>query len=228
MANPLYLAMTAAEFSRVPVPSSPIAWMACHFSPSSQGLSNLPTSLPPGSLLMVNDRYPPQGHDAGLMVAQLGELAENLQIQGLVLDFQRPDIQELAAIAKALVHALSCPVAVSHHYAKELDCPVFLPPPPLRIAPPKYFAPWKGRQIFLEVFDQWEAAAVTEDTCTFQEEMPQAISNFPHFDEELCCHYGVSLLDDRAIFHLHRGLDELMALSCPIHAFLGLYQEYGK
>ncbi len=228
MANPLYLAMTAAEFSRCPIPSAPIAWMACHFSPYSQGLSNLPTALPPGSLVTVNDQYPPQGHDAGLIAAQLGELTEKLQLQGILLDFQRPGIQEIADMAEALIQALPCPVAVSHHYAIELDSPVFLPPPPLRTPPSSHFAPWQGREVWMEVFDQWESAVVTKENCTFQEEIHQDIPELPHFDEELHCHYGLSLHEDRAVFHLHRDLEDLMALPFPIHAFVGLYQDYGR
>ena len=37
-----FLAMTAAEIRANPDISSPIGWMACHFSPYGTGLSNLP------------------------------------------------------------------------------------------------------------------------------------------------------------------------------------------
>ena len=51
----LNLAMTAAELGAAPLPSHP-AWMACHFSPYSTGLTNLPPKLPQDSLLILNDR----------------------------------------------------------------------------------------------------------------------------------------------------------------------------
>ena len=63
MAMARYLAMTAAEMmGGAPLPGK-TAWMACHFSPYSTGLCNLPAALPPGSLLILNDRTPIHGHD---------------------------------------------------------------------------------------------------------------------------------------------------------------------
>ena len=52
MAIAQYLAMTAAEMIGSTFLPQKAAWMACHFSPYSTGLCNLPSALPPGSLLI--------------------------------------------------------------------------------------------------------------------------------------------------------------------------------
>ena len=63
MAIPQYLAMTAAEMAgTAPLPRY-MAWMACHFSPYSTGLTNRPAKLRQGSLLILNDRTPIHCHD---------------------------------------------------------------------------------------------------------------------------------------------------------------------
>ncbi len=228
MANPFYLAMTAAEFSGcAKLPENP-AWMACHFSPYGRGLSNCPDNLPPGSLLIVNDRIPPSGHDADCIASQLGELVEILQPDGVLLDFQRTWDAETQRIAEKICRALPCPAAVSPIYAKDLPCAVFLPPPPLPTPPEDHFTTWADREIWLEVYEQWQTAAVTQCSCTFCEEVPAQIPPLPHFDEALQCRYAISAFDDHAQFCLHRGQEELLALPYPISRFVGLYQEYGK
>ena len=66
MVLPMNLAMTAAEMSSAaPLPEK-IAWMACHFSAYSLGITNIPASLPKGAMLILNDRFPCQGHSPGL------------------------------------------------------------------------------------------------------------------------------------------------------------------
>ena len=102
MALPLYLALTMAEFhncSRLPEHA---AWMACHYSPYGLGLSNLPRELPERGMLILNDRTPAQGHDPERILRQLTELAEILHYKYILLDFQRPDSPENAAVAKAI------------------------------------------------------------------------------------------------------------------------------
>ena len=119
MVLPLYLAMTAAEI-RANTDSPPnIGYMACHFSPYGTGLSNRPTHLPEGSILILNDRTPPCRHDPELIVRQLKALYEAIAPFGFLLDLQRPELQENSIIAKAITEALPCPVAVSDLYAKD-------------------------------------------------------------------------------------------------------------
>ena len=128
MALPIYLAMTPWEMAHRELPPR-CGWMACHFSPYGQGLSNIPTSLPADSLLIVNDRIPPWGHDPGLMASQLQQVMDSLAPRGILLDFQRPHNEETAQIAKAFT-ALPCPVTVTQTYAHDCDAGVFLPPVP--------------------------------------------------------------------------------------------------
>ena len=131
MIIPLHLAMTAAECqsaSQLPVGCS---WMACHFSSYGTGLSNYPETLPENSALILNDRTPPCGHDPELIVRQLTTLVEQMSVKCVLLDFQRPDLEENHAISQVLTKTLPCPVGVSLLYAGELTCPVFLPPPPV-------------------------------------------------------------------------------------------------
>ena len=69
-----YLAMTPAEFNSVSQPPPDFAYMACHFSPYGTGLGNLPTVLPPESLLILNDRTPIHGHDPQRIFDQLKDV----------------------------------------------------------------------------------------------------------------------------------------------------------
>jgi hypothetical protein len=73
MGLPLNLAMTASEIAGVcPLPKD-FAWMACHFSPDGEGLTNLPDYLPDGSLLILNDSIPCGDHDIRHISKQLQE-----------------------------------------------------------------------------------------------------------------------------------------------------------
>lgn len=218
--------MTAAEFALCEPKPEKIAWMACHFSPYGAGLSNMPQALPQSSILIINDRIEPACHDAELIAAQAGEIARRLQCGGILLDFQRPGSALTQRIATAVAAASPCPIAVSHHYAEELNCAVFLPPPPIRCDISRYFAPWTGREIWLEAYEQWETVTLTADRVTISEEPPPNCPPLSYYDETLRCHYRIDASDDRAIFTLHRGVQELQALPCPTMRYVGLYQEY--
>ena len=89
MAITRYLAMTAAEMRNISQFPEKIAWMACHFSPYSTGISNLPQTLPAGSLLILNDIIPFHGHDPQRIAHQLTDCLEQHNCAGVLLDFQR-------------------------------------------------------------------------------------------------------------------------------------------
>ena len=72
MAMEPYLAMTAGEIRGASVLPRRTGWLSCHFSPSGVGLSNLPVALPPGSLLILDDSTPMDGHDPEQIAGQLG------------------------------------------------------------------------------------------------------------------------------------------------------------
>ena len=233
MVLPLNLAMTAAELSAArPLPGK-IAWMACHFSPWSQGLANIPLSLPEGSLLILNDRMPCQGHSPGLAAEQLARAAEGLNCEGVLLDFQRPADEESLAVVRAVLEALPCPAAVTEFYAKDLDCPLFLSPAPLHMALEEYLFPWQGREIWLEAALGQETAAVTPEGTSFQARFPPEGLTGGFYDEALCCRYLTETDADCLRFTLFDTLESLeeklkKAHSLGVTRAVGLYQELGK
>ena len=136
--------------------------MACHFSLYGTGLSNLPETLPPGSMLILNDRIPVHSHDPELILTQLHSLAERFRPDCILLDFQRGNDPQTARIAAALDGFSDCPLGVSDLYAEPLNGPVFLPPPPPDCLPERWFAPWEGRELWLEAALDYEIVALTE------------------------------------------------------------------
>lgn len=227
-----YLAMTAAEIEHsTPLPPN-VAWMACHFSPYTRGLSNRPKELPPGAMLILNDITPIHGHEANLVASQLLELVESLGSIGVLLDFQRAGYPDAADLAKVLLGALPCPVAVSEVYAENLDCPVFLPPVPLHQPLKEYLAPWQDREVWLEMALDSEVIKVTETGADFALGMVQEAPEGCHREETLFCHYCVDMEENAARFTLWRTREDLGNLMAEaeklgVSTAVGLYQELG-
>ena len=219
-----FLAMTALEIREKPAfPENP-AWMACHFSPYTRGLSNLPHGFPPRSMVIVNDFTPIRGHDPVLIASQLAALSCGV----VLLDFQRPDCEETALLAKHLAQTLPCPVVVSQPYARDLSCPVLLPPVPPSMPLKAHLAPWQGREIWLELTLEGELLTVTKEGTK--------VSPLPHgadggFSEDrLHCHYRIGLTEEQAAFSLWRtpqDLNELLqeADSLGVSGAVGFYRE---
>ena len=232
MALPLYLAMTAAEISRATVLPNNCAYMACHFSPYGTGLSNFPQELPENALLIVNDRTPVQGHDPILIAEQLVQMAEDWKVSGILLDFQRPAQTETDRIAKAILAALPCPVGICEHYARELDCPVFLPPPPPDSSLNQYISHWHGRELWLEVALDSKAILITEEGSQ-SPPAPADLPFFPYRDSRLHCSYHINAQPDQVLFTLRRTAEDLGDLLTEAEALgvtraVGLFQELGK
>ena len=223
-----FLAQTAAEFHQKLPPGANKAWMACHFSPYSTGLSNLPPALPPGSMVIINDRTPIAGHDPQRIAAQLLELSQQQPISHILLDLQRPRDKQAEAVAKAIVETMPCPVGISEHYAHGLHCPVFLPPPPLHIPLADYLAPWNGRPIWLELMPDSMVYTITESGCTKTSCFPSG--TFHHFDHAAYCRYHIDVSDHSICFYLARTDSELALLrECKeIDCCIGLYQEFSQ
>ena len=228
MALPIYLAMTQGEFLHCPQLPEHIAWMESSFSPSGAGLSQLPHTLPPNSLLMVTDQYPPQNHDSGIIVEQLKKAAEDFSLCGVVLDFQRPYCEELSMIADAICDTLPCPVALTPTYRKD-QAAVFLPPIPEYQSAKAYLAPYGGQEIWLETELRGLKMTVTADGCT-SEPLESALQG-NIFEDSLCrCHYTIDVVEDRAIFSMQRTENDLQALlsdaeTMGVTKALGLYQQ---
>lgn len=232
MAIACYLAMTAAEMRMACQPSAQIAWMACHFSPYGTGLSNLPKALPLGSVLMVNDRTPIHGHDPEWIGKQLRQSLQNLGCRGVLLDFQRPEQKETAALVAYLVEANAFPMAVSQSYAAELDCPIFLPPVPLDMGLESYLKPWKGRELWLELALDGMEITLTE-TGAVCKPLEWAARQSGQKEENLHCHYRATVTEQQAQFHLWRTKEDLQDLlaeaeNLGVAAGVGLYQELGN
>ena len=225
-----YLAMTAAEMALAePLPSK-IAWMSCHFSPYGRGLSNLPGWLPEGSLLMLTDRTPWWNHDGERIAQELAGLLDTHACAGLLLDFQRPEVPGVAALAEMLTAQLSCPVGVSEPNANNLNCPVFLPPIPLGMTVSEYLQPWQGREIWLDMAPECCEIRLIANGSTF---LPLPYSPPPegcHRDDPLHCQYTVEVCSDRAKFTLYRTKEDLPPLLEEARAYgvttaVGLWQE---
>lgn len=230
MAIQPFLAMTAAEIQEKTVFPEKTAWMACHFSSYGTGLSNLPVSLPPDSLLILNDRTPIHRHDPELITRQLEQCIAQLHCWGLLLDFQRPGYSETAVLVKHLAATLTCPLAVTEAYAADCSCGVFLPPVPPSTALEDHLAPWTGRETWLELALDGEVITLTEhDSQVVPLPYPHPDGSF--FSEaSLHCHYQIVLEEDAAKFTLWRTWEDLHLLladseSYGVTAAVGLYQE---
>lgn len=225
-----YLAMTEGEMSSCNALPNHMAYMACHFSPYGTGLMNFPQTLPPDSMLILNDRIPIRHHKAEAVAETLLPICKRFSPRGVLLDFEISGCERAAEIARHLAEALPCPVGVSENYAEGLSCPVFLSPPlhiPLEEAAKK----WSGRPIWLEAALQQAQLVIDTEKCT-----PVPCKSCPEgayfSDEALCCDYTFSLSPNRATFTLRRdkeALQKFLAQGEKLGAELavGLYQQLG-
>lgn len=228
-----YLAQTAGELWRNAPIEEKLAYMACHFSLYNTGLSNVPSALPPGSMLILNDQIPICGHDPYRVKDQLELAIESLNCDSLLLDFQRPENEEAAALCRLLAAELHCPLGISHHYAGDLACPVFLPPPPLDLPLPESIKPWEGRRIWLEAALEAAEFTVTHDGCQISPLSYVQAQEETFIEETLHCRYRCQVDSEKVHFFLYRTADQLDALlkeadSLGIEKSIGLYQQLGK
>lgn len=225
-----FLAMTAAEFSSAPTLPGHMAWMACHFSVYGTGLTNLPEALPPGSMVIVNDRIPIGGHDPGRIAEQLSALCADLDISGFLLDFQRKDSPQTQALVRRLVQESPVPIGVSEGYAEDLDCPVFVSPPPLHRQLSTCLPAWEGREIWLDAAIEAGVFRITREGGAYSS-LPYSSPVPPFFYEEsLLCHYRICLQENAAEFLFYRQREDIPALlqqagDLGITRAIGLYQQ---
>lgn len=230
MEIPLYLAMTAAEFHAAQALPTKPAWMACHFSPYGTGLSNIPQTLPPGAMLMLNDRIPLCGHDPQSVAQTLCDTAKALESDCILLDLQRKPCDGCMNVIRAVLKQAGCPVGVSALYAKELDCPVLLPPIPPHRAPKEALAEWAGREIWLELSAEGTEIEVTEQGSRYTPLPGFQVPSDSHAEEELLCHYKIITEEDRILFQIGRTPEDQAALiqaaiGCGVTKAVGLWQE---
>lgn len=225
-----FLAKCPGEFGEKSNMEGASAWMACHFSLADRGVSNLPEALPPGSLLILDDQIPIHDHDPDRISAQLTEAVEKFSCPAVLLDLERRDSPESAALADVLKKSLPCPVVVPAAYGKGRHGPVFLPPVPPDTVLSEYLAPWEGRQIYLEAALGGEILTLTgqgvERAFLSLFDVPEEAG---FSDATLYCHYTVQTQEHSARFTLWRTADDLQALLDMAEALgvvtVGLYQE---
>lgn len=190
-----YLAMTRWEMEKYTLPQgffpAFLSWEA--------DWTDLPETVAPGSLLIVNDRLPPTNP------ARLGAAAE--AFAGVLLDFQKPGQETLV---QALAAVLPYPPAVSEPYGAASGGPVFLPPCPPDKPLADHLAPWKNREIWLDTMPEVLTLTLTEAGCTAAP-LPQPPTG-PHFtDENLCCRYKIETAPNQITFTLWRDKQMLEA-----------------
>jgi hypothetical protein len=216
--------MTEAEIRSASVLPRNLAYMACHFSPYGTGLVNIPERLPPGSLLIVNDRVPVMEHDPQKVTKQLSDAVNRLRAFGVLMDLQIPDNPRTAQIVKCVTSALTCPVGVSEAYADKLTCPIFGAPPIYRaLADYK-----KSRPLWLDAFQETALLTVTSTGCTVSQ--GEVLSDESFFDETLQCKYQYTIQKNSALFCLSRQVEQMQgylrhAEANGIEVAVGLYQQ---
>lgn len=231
MAIVFHLAMTATEFSSTAVLPPHMGWLACHFSSSGPGLSNIPKALPADSVLMLDDSIPFHEHHQNIIIEQLMQAVTALDVQAVVLDLQRPNIPEVRELTVALQKQLPCPVAAPPGYTG--GGPVFLPPVPVHQPLSTYLAPYKGRQLWLEVALDGIKMHITGKGCHSAPYFCTNAIGFPHRDTNLHCHYRIVQTNDEVDFYLQRTADDLFDLleeaeRLGVTQAVGLWQELNR
>lgn len=226
-----YLAMTAAEFQHCNAFPENIAWMACHFSPYSTGLSNFPEGLPENSVLILNDVIPIHRHDPEYIKEQLNQCLNKYNCTALLLDFQRTLNAESEQLIQTLLEGLPCPAVVSEPAAGGFSCPVLLSPCPPDKPLAEHLKPWEGRDTWLEIVQETEIITVgyTGSHCHIE---PSVYSDeCSHIDEALHCRYTVKHMPSQVEFHLWRTPEDLTQLLIDAETLgvtnaVGLYQQF--
>ena len=230
MVLPLYLARTNAELFAEPPPPGRLAYMACSFSPYTLGLSGIPSSLPEGSILILNDRMNCQGHSPDLVAGQLQEAVARLSCESVLVDFQRPPSPDSESMVSRIVQSLPCPVAVTEEYAKNLNCPVFLSPAPLHLPLEAHLEPWQGREIWLEAALGQSEILVTPKGMNASCQFPPEGLTGGFYEEKLRCHYHTKINPECITFTLFDTIESLeqkleLAHTLGVSRAIGLWQE---
>ncbi len=208
MFSQVFLAQTSREMATTQ--SKKLAYMALHFSPYGKGLSNIPSDLPKGSILLLDDSMPAENHNPEVVVNQLTEMANQFSPVAVLLDFQRPVTRDLEVMADRIVKSLPCPVGITEAYAKNLGCAVFLPPPPANQALADYLRPWEKQGVYLEIAPEALEVTVTEAGST-SVQVP-LLEGLSLEDKRLHCHYNVEIFSDKVVFTICRYKEDLESM----------------
>ena len=220
-----YIAMTAEEIYTAQVLPPYIAWMACHFSPYGTGITNLPQQLPKESMVILNDRIPPNGHDKQYIADQLNAL----QCSSYLLDFQRVGSSETEDLTSYLTEQLIGPVGISQPYMHCCNSPVLIDLPPHRKLIDTV-AQLPNRELWLEVATDSALVTISESATKIEQNIA-FLSEGSYFDDsKLHAKYRIQVNRDCAQFHFLRDTGHLKALmqeaqTLNIKTAVGLYQQ---
>ncbi len=205
-----YLAVTEKEIGNI---SGPVAWMACRFAQKHPGLDNLPSRLPEGSLIILDDLQPISGHSPARIARQLETLCRQHRPAGILLDLQRKKTPQAMQMVKALLQIQETPIALTAEYAREFSCPVLVTAP-MHQKLQQVIAPWKNREIWLDI----PMGQVTIRQGKLTDEKATHTGNY-QWDRFLCCGYAKTGQDTYALCRnkamLPKILEEAARLGIP-------------
>ena len=224
MAIKRYLAMTGEEIANFDQMTDGKAWMFCPFEDNPE---QIPWQLPDSSVIVLTDARKPETKFQEYLILRL----EDLNPKAVILDFQRKRDREGSAFVESLRRAVQCPVILPEGYAHEFEGPVFLPPVPLHSRLCEHIAPWKGREIWLDLSGEGEKITLTENGAAFEALPRFSPPEKGHREKKLHCHYTISQQEDAAMFTLWRTEEDVMDLlqdaeMLGIRNAIGLYQEW--
>ncbi len=234
MSIPFFLAISAQEFPFLSELPSNIAWMSVHFSSYGSGLSNLPHNLPKGSLLILDDQTPWEGHSTEVVCREIVESLLENQATGLLLDFERPATPETNLLTTALSQCcreIGVMLGAPLSYATD-DAAIFISPLPCQTPPERLYQ--KNRKVWLDVSPGAYLIHIGAQGATGQaadqRSFPDGI--YPVFtDTELCCSYrsrpnagGVDIL----LNHSRESIETMLATldENAVQLAIGLYREF--
>ena len=224
MAIRRYLAMTASEIADFPEIPEHTAYMFCPFFPEPEEASAIQAD---GCLLVLTDAFPPDDSKQESLIRKL----KTMNAGSILLDFQRKGDRGGYGFAKRLCEAVECPVILPEIYADKLNGPVFLPPVPLHSSLDEYLAPWKGREVWLDVSREAAQITLRESGSEYAWLGSFLPPENGHWEKKLSCHYRISLEEEAAVFTLWRTESDLEALlreagQMGVQNVIGLYQEW--
>ena len=225
-----YLAMTAAEMKHSKVLPGKVAWMACHFSLYSTGLSNIPRQLPKDAMLIVNDIIPMNRHDPDFIASQLKDCVEEFRCCCILLDFQPVPSPQIRQSSQTLLKALPCPLAVTESLAVDLPCPVFLSPCPPQKPLAEHLSPWIGRDIWIEIAKEATIITITKNGTKITHEPITQENDKGFYDDHLNCHYNIHQTEGESYITLWRTQEDWnqilqKAAAMGVSRAAALYQE---
>lgn len=235
MSIPFFLAISAREFPFLSELPPNVAWMSAHFSSSGPGLSNLPSNLPEGSLLILDDQTPWAGHNTEMVCREMVESLLKNRASGLLLDFERPVTPETAMLTEALSQCcreIGVMLGAPESYAEGEDTAVFIPPLPCQTPPEKLYR--KNRKLWLDVSPGAYLLHIAAQGATGQVADQHSFpdGSYPVFtDPVLHCSYrsrpnagGIDIL----LSHSRESIESLLTAldEQAVQLAIGLYREF--